>query len=451
MGRSKLWLSLVLGSCALAAHADTVYLSDGSEIGGTIIEDNSNVVVVKRPNGTVQSFRKGNVDAVVYDTTQRPVSKGIAQGEAVPGPKLAPPTTQAGTEAAQAQPGVVAPGASPGTPATPVNPAGPGVAAPVPPPVPQPGAAPLTKQPETVATPVTPASPTELKPAVAQTPPTVPAAPGDTKPATPPTAATDPKKKEPEWTPPPNLAGFPDKAPRMKADKEGQFMELMNALATPNPDIRARAKAQMLTFGPDVLPYAIAAAQHTNVEARAAAMDVIGQLPNSTEAIKAVIELMYSALPETGEPASYQVPYLRAGKTTLHKVAGQSFINVEPSSALIQVGMKSAIDWYKTNIDRLPKQISDPKLDATDPEFVTKLRKARELKLVKREWPRPAMSADIVNREPVGPGRTNITAKDVLSETDKKLNTLPTTNAYDTRNKETTRPTDPRDSALNRR
>lgn len=436
MVRSKLWLSLVLGSCAFVAQADTVYLSDGTEIGGTIIEDNSNVVVVKRPNGTVQSFRKSNVDAVVYDSTQRPVSKGVAQGEPAAGPKpVTPPATP--EVATPAVPGTTPPAVQPGVPAP-------------------------TTQPETAVAPVTPAVPatpagtTPTAPAVAQpVQPATPTAPGDPTKVAPPTApaaaGVDPKKKEPEWTPPPNLAGFPDKAPRMKADKEAQFMEVMNALATPNPDVRARAKAQMLAFGPEVLPYAIAAAQHSNVEARAAAMDVIGQLPNSSEAIKPVIELMYSALPEAGEPASYQVPYLRAAKTTLHKVAGQSFINVEPSSALIQVGMKSAIDWYKANIDRLPKQITDPKLDATDPDFVAKLRKARELKLAKREWPRPAMSADIVNREPVGPGRTNITAKDVLSETDKKLNTLPTTNAYDTRNKETTRPVDPRDSALNRR
>jgi len=444
MVRSKLWLSLVLGSCAFVAHADTVYLSDGTEISGTIIEDNSNVVVVKRASGTVQSFRKANVDAVVYDSTQRPISKGIAQAEPPTAGRLVTPPVAA----VPATP--VAPGTTPATPATP---AVPGVEVP--------------KAPETAAKPVTPATPTTpvapgtLPPAVAQpaTPstPATPAAPGDPKagPEAPKTAATDPKvgpkSKEPEWTPPPNLSGFPDKAPRMKAEKEAAFMNVMNALTSPTPEVRTHAKSEMLAFGPEVLPYVIAAAQHTNVEARSSAMDVIGQLPNSSEAIKAVIELMYSALPEAGEPASYQVPYLRAGKITLHKVSAQSFINVEPSSALVHVGMKSAIDWYNANIDRLPKQISDPKLDQTDPEYVAKLRKARELKLSRREWPRPPMSADIVNREPVGPGRTNITAKDVLSETDKKLNALPTAGGYDTRNKESTRPVDPRDSALNRK
>jgi len=441
MVRSKLWLSLVIGSCAFVAHADTVYLSDGTEISGTIIEDNSNVVVVKRASGAVQSYRKANVDAVVYDSTQRPVSKGIAQAEPPAAGKLATPPVAAvpGTPVPTTPPVAVVPG----TPTAPETP-----------PVVQPGAPPLQKQPEVVA-PVAPVTqPAVAQPVTPVTPP-VPGDPTKVAPEAPKTAATDPKtdpkKKEPEWTPPPNLAGFPDKAPRMKADKEAAFMNVMNALATPNPDVRSRAKSDMLSFGPDVLPYAIAAAQHTNVDARAAAMDVIGQLPNSSAAIKSVIEMMYSALPEAGEPASYQVPYLRAAKSTLHKVSGQSFINVEPSSALIQVGMKSAIDWYKANLDRLPKQISDPKLDETDPEFVAKLRKARELKLAKREWPRPPMSADIVNREPVGPGRTNITAKDVMSETDKKLNTLPTAGGYDTRNKETTRPVDPRDSALNRK
>ena len=68
---SFLWASLLMPLC-LMAKADTVYLSNGDEINGTILEDNGTTVVVKTANGAVRSFRKADVDSVVYERRGRP-------------------------------------------------------------------------------------------------------------------------------------------------------------------------------------------------------------------------------------------------------------------------------------------------------------------------------------------------------------------------------------------
>jgi hypothetical protein len=64
----KLFYGALLAALAcLACRADTVYLTDGTEASGTIIEENANTVVIRRPSGTVQSYRRKDVDAIVYD------------------------------------------------------------------------------------------------------------------------------------------------------------------------------------------------------------------------------------------------------------------------------------------------------------------------------------------------------------------------------------------------
>ena len=62
-----IWIGLLLMPMGMAARADTVYLSNGDEIDGTIQEDNGTTVVIKTASGTVRSFRKADVDSVVYE------------------------------------------------------------------------------------------------------------------------------------------------------------------------------------------------------------------------------------------------------------------------------------------------------------------------------------------------------------------------------------------------
>ncbi|MGD0093612.1 MAG: hypothetical protein ABSE73_27195, partial [Planctomycetota bacterium] len=59
--------TLFLALAGLSCRADTVYLSDGTEASGTIVEEDANTIVLKRSNGAVQSYRRKDVDAVVYD------------------------------------------------------------------------------------------------------------------------------------------------------------------------------------------------------------------------------------------------------------------------------------------------------------------------------------------------------------------------------------------------
>ena len=48
-----------------ACLADTVYMRDGTEVEGTIVEDNPNTVVIKLNNGVTRSYRRDDVDTVV--------------------------------------------------------------------------------------------------------------------------------------------------------------------------------------------------------------------------------------------------------------------------------------------------------------------------------------------------------------------------------------------------
>ena len=50
-----------------ACRADTVYLTDGTEANGTIIEENASTVVLRLDNGTLRSYRRDDVDVIVHE------------------------------------------------------------------------------------------------------------------------------------------------------------------------------------------------------------------------------------------------------------------------------------------------------------------------------------------------------------------------------------------------
>jgi hypothetical protein len=179
----------------------------------------------------------------------------------------------------------------------------------------------------------------------------------------------------------------------MPEDKEKLFLAAMEKLSSDDEKAREEARATISGFGAEAMPYLVTGANHTSVWTRSHCMTQIGAL-SGRNATKHVIELFFSAMPDAGEAATYQVPYIRAIKTTLSQITGQSFINVEPGNSMVQDGLAKYVEWYNANYDRLPPQLGEPKLDATDPEYGEKLKKARELKLAKRAWPRPPMPAD---------------------------------------------------------
>ncbi|MCY3022057.1 MAG: hypothetical protein NTW87_23845, partial [Planctomycetota bacterium] len=77
-------LVLVAVLAVAVCRADTVYLTDGSEINGTVIEEDGKTVVVKRPNGSVQSLRRADVDVIVYEAKPAAPAKKAGQPAAAP-------------------------------------------------------------------------------------------------------------------------------------------------------------------------------------------------------------------------------------------------------------------------------------------------------------------------------------------------------------------------------
>jgi len=325
---------------ALACHADTVFLKNGTEVEGTVVEENNNTVVVKLRHGANRSFRRVDVETIVYEN--KPLT-----------PKVAAPVEK------------------PEVKVEPVKPA-------------DKAAADAKKE--------------EKKDDKAKA--DDPNAKKDDK-----AKADDPKakKEEDDWSPPPGLAGFPEKAKRMDKAKEETFINALEKLGADDETARTAAQGDIAALGPDALPYVVAGINHTSVFARSACMTLVAQF-NGRAAVKQVIEVFFAAMPESDAAATWQVPFIRAIKATLPAISGQSFITGEADKLSVQDGLKKYIDWYQANYDRLPPQLGEQKLDATDPEYDKKLKEARALKLAKRSWPRPPMPSDLA----VGPNKQNV-------------------------------------------
>ena len=371
--RHFLHLAMMVGALGIGCHADTVFLTDGTEVNGTIVEENNTTVAVKKANGAIQSFRRADVDTIVYDKKK---NEEVAQVKKEPVPVVATaPATKSVVE--EPKPDLSKPdkGDKNITPdrITPDR-----------------GDKNITPDKGDKNPPVKiDVATTERneKPSPATTPAT------SDKPDSKKEEAS--KKEEDKWSAPAGLAGFPDHAKRMAKDKEELFMTNLERMTSTDPNVRAGARAAVAALGPDVLPYVVAGIQHQNVEARSTCMELVGQL-NGRSATKQVIEVFYSAMPDNDAAPSFQVPFIRAIKETLSSITGQSFIYVQPDKALVLDGLKKYIAWYNENFDRLPPQLGEAKIEPTDPEYAKKLKEARKLKLEKKSWPRPPSPADLV-------------------------------------------------------
>jgi hypothetical protein len=285
--------------------ADTVFLKDGREIEGTIIQETTAAVIVRMPNGTVRTILKRQVDAVIYDAP-----KYVVRLEPVkPTPAPAP------------------------TPAT------------------------------------------------------------DDEAAKPETGGSEADKTEGKKEASP-LEGFPKGAKRLEEEKESQLLSLMKKIADDNSVEREQASGAIAAFGIESAPYLAAGMYDASVYARTECAALLGNLA-AQNAAKQMLEVFYAVMPDAGGAATYQVPFLRALRAALPKVTGQSFINVEPSSALMQEGLNKYVEWYNQNIETLPEQLGEPELDRTAADYMEQLKKARALELKKRQWPAPPSASDL--------------------------------------------------------
>ena len=441
MNTKLLYAMLVVVLAGLACRADTVYLTDGTEADGTIVEESATTVVVKRANGVVQSFRRGDVDAVVYEKKAPAAAARTAEvvppapepkkAVSVPKEEGAKPAVAVGTptpepSAAKAKEGEAKPGetaaapregaAKPGETAAAAKE---GAAKPGETAAAQKQGEAQTKKGETAAK-ETKTKTKEGKEAEAGkegTADTTAEAEGESK--TKETAEGD-GEKEKELTSPPGPSGlpnFPDHVKRMKKDKEEAFMTQLEKLASPEKPVREQAKAAIGAMGPAVLPYVVAGCNNDNVDARALCMLLVGDLGGRV-AIKQVIELFYAAMPYSGQADDFQGPFIQAIKNTLAAITGQSFITAELNMPGVQDGLKQYIDWYNKNIERLPPQLGEKQVDPADPDYAELIMAGRKLSLVKKSWPRPVTTSDLIQGIK-DPSRVNPTVDEMIRPSDK--------------------------------
>lgn len=334
--------------------ADTVFLKNGDEIQGTIVEEADNAIVIKDSSGALRSIGRNRIDVIVYDRKPAPQALVAKPPEPPPEAKTEVPAGEPKEAPPESKTDGV-PGAESKTGETPAS------------------------ESKTGDTQTAESKTGEAKTGEAKT--------GETKEEGKEGGKTagDGKKKE-EKPPKKNRPDYTE-------DEKKHIAELMDKMDTDDPNQRGLAKAELAKMGPRVVAAVVDGLQHKRVEARAACATLLSEL-NARNSVKQQIEVFFSALPDKGEAATYQVVFIRALKVSLAATTGQQFINVEPDKPMIQDGLKKYIDWYNANFDRLPPQIDEEEIEPTDPEYMDKLKKQRALKLEKKQWPRPALSVE---------------------------------------------------------
>lgn len=415
-------LSLLL---SLACRADTIFLTDGSEVNGTIVQQDSSAVVVKLANGTTRSIRRSTIETIIKEAPKVVAKKPVEEEIKVPAP--------AKTETPPTAPGK-SPIASPTVPAKLSTPAGLGQPQPSGAPAPTPSIPSTTNTAATTTPPANPANPVTPSTAPTATPETskvitpTPETPTSIVVTTPDGAAPAKPKEPGEVLGQIPIEGFPENTKRMSKRKESLLRDALDAIKGTDDAVREAAVLDMQGLGAEVVPYCWAGVQNENASVRMACMRVLGGL-NARNTIKRVIETFYMTMPATSQAATWNVPFVRTIKNTVASLTGQSYITVEPKSPAVQEGLRKYVEWYEKNYDRLPRQVGEPDLDPTDAEYPKKLAEARKLKLTKREWPRPGgVPVDLVSGPSnTGPGREPQVIKDAAErEVDKKfLETVP--------------------------
>jgi hypothetical protein len=342
--------------CGYSFAADQVFLKSGDDYDGTVIEDNGNTVVVKTTSGATRSFRRSDVDTIIYG--KKPTGSAA---------EPAPAATAAGADTKKE-------GISKPLPVGEVGPEG--------------TKADGTKADGTKKTDTAKADGTKTDD---KTDAKEKGEKGEKTDAQ--KAAEEEEKAWKEWTPPPGLSSFPDHAKRMDKAKEQKFIEDLDKLA--NADTSAAAKGEILGMGKEVLPYVIAGCMHASADTRTACMKMLGQIPDNKAATKQAIEVFYAAMPTDGKAAWFQVQFIDAVKETLPIITGQTFITVQARDSLVQQGLKGYIDWYNANFQSLPPQLGEKKFDKTDADYVKKVAESRKLKLQKRDFPSPPAPSDL--------------------------------------------------------
>lgn len=341
----------VLAFCvAPACLADTVFLKNGDEVNGKIVEEGDNAIVIKEePSGRLLSISRAKIDVIVYD--KKPGPETLVAKAPEPAPAAPTETSKPSTD--------------------------------------------VKKEGEKkTAEPKEGAKTTEGEKKTGDKKEGEKTGEGDKKEGE---KTGEGENKEGDKKEGDKKEGEKKEVkknrPDYTAEEKKKFEELMQALDTDDPNARASAQSELGALGTKAIAAIVDGLQHKRVEARASCATLLSQM-NARNAVKQLIEVLYAALPEKGEAATYQVVFIRALKVALASTTGQSFITVEADKPLVQDGLKKYIAWYNENFDRLPPQIDEELIEPTDPDYMKKLKEQRALKLEKKEWPKPPLSVE---------------------------------------------------------
>lgn len=321
---------------------DLVFLDDGREVLGTIQQETSLVLTIREhEGGRLRSFKKEKVTfvrrkrtpAVTQIAAPEIQSKGFKE-EAAPAAPAAPKEVKASLEATE------------------------------PPMPPAPSAVPVAPKPEPAPAPDAPKETTEA--------PKVPAAPL--------APAKEAAPAAPLW-------------PVLDAATQEKFDAAFELVESLDPAVRRDGKERLRALGPVIVPDLAKALGGSIAEARAVCVELLGDF-GARDAVKALIESFYSVMPEEGEVAWFQRPYIRALRDALPRLTGVAFPGVEPRSPLVQEALRAYIGWYDQNFDLLPPQLGEPYLDPKDPDYMAKLEELRALVLAKANFPAPPALAE---------------------------------------------------------
>ncbi|MBI3831786.1 MAG: hypothetical protein HY291_19855 [Planctomycetes bacterium] len=186
-----------------------------------------------------------------------------------------------------------------------------------------------------------------------------------------------------------NGPAWPHVAPELRIAAQDDI----ERLGSTDPGERRAARSDLSGWGKPVIPVLVEGLYAQNPLARTNCATLLGDM-SAQNAVKYLIEAFYSAMPDSGQAATYQRTFVRGLKEALEKTTGRAFIRVEARSPIMQEGLQQYIRWYNENFDRLPRQVGEPEIALTDPDYMAKIRILRQLVLQKRGWERPPLSVE---------------------------------------------------------
>jgi len=168
----------------------------------------------------------------------------------------------------------------------------------------------------------------------------------------------------------------PDAVPE---DLRKRAEELLKDLDSSDSAAREASMRDLTALGMKITPLLITKLGDQSVYVRRGAAAVMGELGPRT-AVKALVEALYAATPETERVEQWNRAYMRNVNVSLEKITGQN-MNYNPRSQTQQDSVKKWVEWWDASWSQYPRQIGEPALDEKAADYAEKLKEAKKLKI----------------------------------------------------------------------